>query len=154
MDLYTFISVLIIPFVILHFTLDYLSDSQITHSEIEIGIIQLLHHIVSVIQMCGFFVVPFIKVDINIMILLITINTVAHIGYLQNKGKCWIVSHVNKIINPNKPNRKWISNGCSYIKHYTRGGEWAYSDIINDSNYKMSASVNIAHLFSLLKYIC
>ena len=153
MDLYTFISVLIVPLVIIHFSIDYLGDSQITHSEVEIGIIQLLHHIVSVIQMCGLLVVPFMKVNINVMIVLISVSVVAQIGYLKNKGKCWIISHVNKIINHDKPNRKWISNACSYIKHYTRGGDWAYSDIVNDSNYKMSTFVNSSHLFSLLK-IC
>ena len=153
MDLYTFISVLIVPLVIFHFSLDYLSDSQIKHSEVQIGIIQLFHHLVSVIQMCGFFIVPFIKADINILITIITVSVVAQMGYLKNKGKCWVISHVNKIINPRKPNRKWISNLCSYIKSYTRGEDWTYSDIVNDCNYKMSSFINSSHLFSLLK-IC
>jgi hypothetical protein len=103
--------------------------------------------------MCGLIIVPFIKPDVSIMIVLISVSLIAQIGYLKNNGKCWIVSNVNKIINPNKPNRKWISNICSYIKHYIRGGDWAYSDIVNDSNYEISNLVNGSHLFSLLK-IC
>jgi len=153
MDLYNFISLVIIPLTLIHFLLDYLPDRDISHSEIEIGICQLFHHTISIIQMSGLFLVPFLNVNKSVFVVLVSVFLITHIGYLKNKGGCWLLRYTNRLINPNNPDRKWISNIYSYIKHYVRGESWAYSDIRNDNNFNNSKLICCSLLISMAKYI-
>ena len=53
-----------------------------------------------------------------------------HIGFLINDNVCWMTILINKLINKNKPLRKWRgADPLAYIKHYLRGDEWAYSNL-------------------------
>jgi len=153
MDLYNFISLVIIPLTLIHFLLDYLPDRDISHSEIKIGICQLFHHTISIIQMSGLFLVPFLNVKLSVLIVLVLTSLISHIGYLKNKGRCWLLRYTNRLINPKKPDRKWISNIYSYIKHYIRGESWAYSDIRNDNNFTNSKLISCSILISMIKYM-
>jgi hypothetical protein len=153
MDLYNFISLIVIPLTIIHFALDYLPDRDVTHSETKIGIIQLFHHLISVIQTSGLFIVPFLNVNKSVFILLVTVSLISHMGYLKNEGRCWLLRFTNRIINPKTPDRKWISNIYSYIKHYIRGESWAYSDIRSDNNFGNSRLISCSLLISMVKYI-
>jgi len=153
MELFDFISLIVIPITILQFSLDYLADSQITHSETIIGLCQTLHHLVGVCQITGLMIIPFVNPSFSIILLLVMLFVITHTGYLKNKGKCWLLHYSNCLINPNKPNRKWIANMDSYVKHYIRGESWAYSDIRNNPNFNASLLINISLIVIMVKYI-
>ena len=50
-------------------------------------------------------------------------------------------------------NRKWRGDFYSLLKHYTRGNDWAYSNIRNTENFKNILIMNSVHIFTLIKYL-
>ena len=148
-NLYEFISVIVIPFAILHFCIDYLSDRDITHSEVKIGIVQLLHHFILVTHVTGFTILPFIKTNLQTAVTVILISIIAQSGWLINKDYCWMLKVSNKLIDQKRPDRKWRGEIMSLIKHYLRNDNWAYSDIKHVDNFKNIIYMNIMHLFTL-----
>ena len=51
MIIYDLVALIIIPLVLVHFSIDYLSDSQISNNETIIGVLGIFHHLVLTIQM-------------------------------------------------------------------------------------------------------
>ncbi len=153
MDIYNFISVILLPITIIHFSLDYLSDSQITHSEVKIGISQYIHHLFGGMCILGIGLLPFLNPTIYLIILNITVCLIAQIGWLKNKDDCWLWAYTNKLINSKKPRRKWLSNIHLQLKKYTRGSEWAYSDVYNVNNTKTVLAMSLTQIFMLIKYL-
>jgi hypothetical protein len=153
MDLYTFISVVLLPITIFHFSLDYLSDSEITKSEVKIGISQYIHYFFGTMCYSGIAILPFLNPTLGLILLNITVSIVAQIGWLKNKEYCWLWSYTNKLINPNKPKRKWLSNIILQIKKYIRGDSWAYSEVKSVDNTKTVLAMTITQLFILIKYL-
>lgn len=153
MNLYEFISVIVVPFTILHFCIDYLSDRDITKSEVKIGITQLLHHFILVTHVTGFTLLPFFKCNLQTAVTVILVSIIAQIGWLINKDYCWMLTMTNKMINSERPARKWRGEIMSLIKHYLRNDNWAYSDIKHVDNFNNILYMNTMHLFTLFKLI-
>ena len=106
---------IVIVISLIHFSIDYLSDEQITSNETKIGILQIIHHLVITIQMFGIFVnnLPF-------KIIAILTSFAIQLGYLVNNDHCWLTTMVNKLINPDKPDRIWRVDLILQIKHPSR----------------------------------
>ena len=153
MNFYQYLSVIVLPVAILHFGLDFLTDKDIKTNTTKIGIYQFLHHIILVTHVSGFTILPFINPNINCLSIAILISVLAQAGWLVNHEYCWLLTFVNKQINPDKPNRKWRGEIHSLIKHYIRGDKWAYSDIKNMDNTFNVNMMNTVHLFTLI-YFC
>lgn len=151
MLVYDFIAVIILPLVLIHFTIDYLSDSQIIASETRIGILQFIHHLITKIAFVGSFFTLFLISDIKYISVGIIISIIAQIGFLKNNDYCWYTKMVNELIDPNKPNRKWRSDWGAFIRHYIRGDDWAYSDIWNSDITFEITIINIIYLIVLIK---
>jgi len=152
MDLYEFISLIVLPLSILHFSLDYLSDKNITKNEIKIGFLQFLHHFIAVSHAAGFMMLPFFKAKLSTIVYAILVSLSAQTGWLANNNSCWLLKYINCIINQDQPNRKWRGDLFSLVKHYTRGDDWAYSDIRNTENFQSILTMNGMHIFTLIKY--
>jgi len=146
--------IIMIPFIIFQFCLDYLSDPEITHSETKIGMYQLFHQLTATIWVWTFFL-PFMSSRLSVLCVCILTSIVVQIGNLVNKDYCWVTRNVNKIINPDKPNRKWVGGTIdSLMKKYTRGPEWAHSEIRTQPDNKLTTIlVNSVHLILLIKII-
>jgi hypothetical protein len=152
LGLYEYIGVLT-PFIIFNFCLDYLSDSQITQHETKIGMHQLFHHFIATILMCAF-TLPFFSPNLSIITLSIIVSIGVQAGHRVNKDYCWLTRRVNKMIDPQKPNRKWTGGDTgSLMKKYIRGDSWAYSDMGPQNNTLITFVTNIIHLFVLIKII-
>ena len=155
MIIYDLVALIIIPLVLVHFSIDYLSDSQISNNETKIGILQLFHHLVLTIQMVSilFSIIPVKKIPVGIIILGIIINIVIQAGYLINNDYCWLTKMVNELINPQKPNRKWLCDVVLQIKKYIRGKEWAYSDIRSTDQTGIVLFSNLSFILVLINSI-
>jgi hypothetical protein len=155
MDTYEYFSIIVI-FSLISFCVEFLSDSEITENELKLGFYDFLHHFFYNINLTGVLLIPFIKnPSLMILIILICTSIVVQSGYLYNNEYCWITRGVNKLINPDKPNRKWRAGFTSSINHYLRGDTWAYSDISPGSLDNTSPVLisNVVNVLILMKYI-
>ena len=154
MNTYDFVALIILPLVIIHFSIDYLSDSQITHNETKIGVLGIFHHLVLTIQMVSiiFAIIPG-TAPVGIIILGIIISIIVQAGYLINNDYCWVTRMVNELIDSQKPNRKWLCDIILQIKKYVRGDEWAYSDIRNVDQTGIVILSNLSFIIVLIKII-
>ena len=151
MELYEYVSVILVPLILFHFCLDYLSDRDIVKDETKIGIIQFFHHTVCTIYMAGITILPFISGSLSIITMTIIVSIITQIGYLINNEGCWVTSYVNKIIT-GSDKRKWAGGDiCSLIKSYIRDPNWRYSDITYINNTNLVLIANIIHIIILLK---
>jgi hypothetical protein len=142
---------IITPLVLFTFSLDYLSDSQITDSETKIGIFQFIHHIIVTIILSTF-ALPFLSPKLSVITLSIIVSIIVQIGYRVNKDYCWWTRMVNVMINPDKPKRKWTGGDIeSLMKRYVRGDSWTYSDMGPQNNNTLVILLNLIHLFVLIK---
>jgi hypothetical protein len=132
--------------------IDFLSDSKITDNEIKIGMLQYIHHLVSISHI-GIIVLLFFSKSMNMAIYSIIISMIVQVGWLINNDNCWYTTMVNKMIDPKQPNRKWRGEIGSFIKHYVRGDSWAYSDIYNTNMSTPAHITNVATIMYLLKVI-
>jgi len=149
---YEILALIHVPYSLIMWTLDFLSDKEITHSEVKIGALQYVHHLFGVFNMGVIFLLLFSK-SIKLSILTFIVIIVSQIGFLINNDSCWLLTLTNKAINPDRPNRKWRAEIGSLIKHYIRGDSWGYSDInvnINYSSVKFINTVMIIHLIKLI----
>lgn len=152
LDLYEYMCVLT-PFLLFTFSLDYLSDSQITHSETKIGAFQFFHHLVVTIILATS-ALPFMSSHLSVIVLSILVSLGVQVGYRINKDYCWLTRVVNKMIDPQKPKRKWTGGDIeSLMKKYVRGDSWAYSDMGPQNNNTLITVMNLIHLFVLIKII-
>jgi hypothetical protein len=72
---------------------------------------------------------PFIKAPKIVIILSILLYTLFQVLWKINNDHCLWTEMVNKIIDKDRPHRKWRASFPSFIHHYMRGDEWAYSNI-------------------------
>ena len=152
LNLYEYM-VILTPFIILNFCLDYLSDSEITHSETKLGICQFLHHIIASILTFTIFL-PFMSSKLTVVSVSIIVSLVTQVGFLINKDYCWLTRYVNGIINPENPNRKWTGGDIgSLIKKYLKSSEGAYTEMRQPNNFTVINTFNIIHLIVLIKII-
>ena len=152
MNLYEYTSLILVPFVVIHFSMDFLSDSQVSKDETKIGVLQFLHSIICSIFLNGMLVLPFIKGNIGILSITILVSIATQIGYLINNDFCWLTTLVNTIINPDNPKRKWVGGDISsLIKKYIRGDDWACSDIKYIENTKIVILTNTILIVKLLQ---
>jgi hypothetical protein len=144
---------IIIPLTIISFTIDFLSDGQITKNELKLGCLQFLHHLVShCTALCGIFFL-FITNSLIFYTICITLFLILQVGFLINNDYCWLTKLVNTTINKNNPLRKWMGSGWEYyIKHYIRGGTYAYSKMNRPGiDNKNIVILNIAIIIALIK---
>ena len=153
MKTYDFVALIILPLVLVHFSIDYLSDSQIITFETEIGILQLIHHLITKIAFVGSIFTLFLVDDIKYISLGVIILIIAQLGFVKNNDYCWYTKMVNELIDKNKPNRKWRSDWESFIRHYIRGKEWAYSDRFNNDATMEMTVVNVVYIVIFIKFI-
>ena len=145
---------IIIPLAIINFSFDYLSDGQVVKDELKIGIINFIHHIFAFCSVFfGFMFGMFFTNNPYFIIMTTLIFIGIHVGFLINDNICWMTILINKIINPEKPLRKWRgADPMAYIKHYIRGDEWGYSDIhVSKKDKYMLIVGNLAYLLLSLK---
>lgn len=155
MNTHTIITCIIVV-ALIFFSIDYLSDAQIQHSETKIGILQFIHHLLpSLIKVGGLLALAFgnQKSLMQIGALILFFGIVMQIGYLVNNDYCWYTRMVNRMVNKDHPKRKWRSNTYSLVKHYIRGDDWAYSDIYNVDNTVEVIIVNVLVLLIIIKYV-
>jgi hypothetical protein len=153
MKTYDFVALIILPLVLIQFSIDYLSDSQITTNETRIGILQLIHHLITKITFIGSIFTLFLVNDIKYISLGVIILIIVQLGFAKNNDHCWYTRMVNELIDKNKPNRKWRSDWESFIKHYIRGDKWAYSDRFNNDATMELTMVNIIYILIFIKLI-
>ena len=150
MEFYDFFSVVILPFTILHFSLDFLTDKDIKNNILKIGFYQFLHHLILVTHVSGFTLLPFMNGNLICITVAVLVSVIAQAGWLVNHDYCWLLTFINKQMNVG--NRKWRGEIHSLIKHYTRGDQWAYSDIKSMDNTFNVKLMNGVHLFMLYKF--
>ena len=149
---YEMFSLFFIPYSLMIWIIDFLSDKEINHDEFEIGVLGYIHHLIGVMTI-GIGFIPILTKSLSITIISIIALLVTQVGFLINNDWCWFLTLTNNKINPGRPDRKWRSEIVTLLKHYIRGDEWAYSDIthnINDSTIKVLNTVMIIHLIRLI----
>lgn len=153
MKLYDFVAIILIPVILFHFAIDYLSDENITKDETKIGFLQLLHYIfISIVFYTPFLSFLLIK-DLKYTILSIIILMVIQSGFLINRDRCWYTQMVNKMTNTSI-HRKWVSDIPSFIKYYIRGSEWANGELHPEFKYTYEMPViNMCYILILMKFI-
>jgi len=144
---------LIVPCTLFSFAIDFLSDDRIKKDEVKIGFLQLLHHFLAYLGLIGIILPFFFNVDFLILLVGVILNFGMHIGFLINKDSCWYTTIVNNIIDPAKPNIKWRCNLSSFIKHYIRGDQWAYSDIYTNNMIALCLQSHISFIILFVKII-
>jgi hypothetical protein len=151
---YELFAIFYIPCTFVKWIIEYLSDKDIVKDEVNIGIIQFFHHLISTICI----LLPIILIlskSLFIALLTVCISTIMQIGWLINNNYCFYTQCVNKTLNVRK-NRKWRIDIQSLIKHYIRGNEWAYLDMHHLGNKEKIFEcwyLNILLLLYLIKLI-
>jgi hypothetical protein len=149
---YELLSLFYIPSSLIFWAIDFLSDKNITENELKIGILQYVHHFIATILI--FVIIIFLtskSLIFTIVSILITLGV--QVGFLINDDYCFYTRMVNKELNPNIPDRKWRNDIESYIKHYIRGDDWAYSDIWNQDKTPAVIYGNVLLILQLIKLI-
>ena len=119
---------IIIPLTLINFSIDFLSDGQITKDELKLGCLQILHHLVSHSSALYGTAFLFVTNSLTFYTICITLFIILQAGLLINNDHCWLTKLVNTIIDKDNPLRKWRGAGWEYyIKHYIRGDSYAYS---------------------------
>lgn len=149
---YQLLSLIYIPYSLILFALDFLSDKNITENEVEIGVLQYIHHLFGIFNI-GVIILLFTSNSLVLTAVSIIINLIAQVGFLINGDYCWLLTLVNKKINSDIPNRKWRGELVSLIKHYIRGDDWAYSDIRNNDATPTVVFVNSIMFLQLMKLL-
>jgi hypothetical protein len=152
MNLYQLFALIIIPCTLCSFSIDFLSDKDITHSETKTGLFLLLHHLICTIQGSAILNL-FISNNIPLLIITCLITVIAQIGWIINKDHCFLTRFQNNLINSSRPFRKWRASVSMYLKHYIRGDEWAYADFTNYRNNQMVIVGNTIILIWCIKIL-
>ena len=122
--------IIVILLSLFNFAVDYLSNSLITHNERTIGIVTIIHHLMFGI-LTLFPLILFIKINNGVLLFLLFGIILGQLIWIINKDYCPITQFQNSMINKEYKNYKWIGSIPEFIMKYTRGNEWAYSDIRN-----------------------
>ena len=148
------ISCILLFVILIFFSIDYLSDNQITKDETKIGILIFFHHLFCVILGIGSILCLFCSKSLIMAFVIIAISTVIQTGFLKNNDYCWYTTMVNKMTNPTgSGNRKWRGDYEALLKHYIRGDSWGYSDIFKINQTQFVLFINIILIMFLLKIL-
>jgi hypothetical protein len=131
-------------------TVDFLSDSYIIKDETKLGIFQYIHHLAATIAFLG----PFINLftgNFMFYVVSIILSIIIQSGFLINDDYCWLTLIVNKCINKEQPKRKWRADLSSFVKHYTRGDSWAYSDMYKPDFTSGTLIINCVFIVGIIK---
>ena len=123
---YQMCSIFILPYVLVLFGFDFLTN-DFTHSFYKTGFLQLLHHIIGAFSVI--WIQFFLTNDITYFLVSYIVTFIILCGLYKNDGYCWYSIMINTIIDPSRPIKKWRSSPCHYLRHYLLGDEWAYGDI-------------------------
>ena len=151
MNLYEFVSVILVPYILITFSIEYLSNTLIEKDELKIGIWGMLHHLA---EKSGFLTLPIAAVlcnDMRYFMFAVFSNMLAQIGFLLNDDKCWMTRNSNILANPAFPNKKFLSTFDSFIKQYIRGDEWANGSFHPKQKY--TTTVTIFNIIIIIKFI-
>lgn len=118
-----------------NFAIDYLSNKLITHNELSVGIVTLIHHFTASI-LAFFPLILFININKGVLLFLLFGVILAQLMWVINKDYCFITQFQNTLINKEYKNYKWISSLPEFIMKYIRDEDWAYSDIRNINKIK------------------
>lgn len=146
------IIILITIYTLYNFAIDYLSNKLITHNELSIGIVTLLHHFTASI-LAFFPLILFVNVNKAILLFLLFGIILAQLMWVMNKDYCFITQFQNTLINKEYKNYKWISGVPEFIMKYIRDEGWAYSDIRNINRTKEIVIGNTILILYCLKMI-
>jgi hypothetical protein len=149
---YEILALFYIPYSLITWSIDFLSDKEITKNEFEIGSKQFLHHIISSI-LVGVLILLLTSRNISITILSIIITLGSQVGWLINNDYCFYTKYISTKINPDNPDRKWRNDFSSFIKHYLHGDSWAYSKIYNQDKTSAVIYGNVILTLQLIKII-
>jgi len=153
MNVYEFVSIFLVPFVLIKFIINFLSDNTITHSELKIGIHILLHHIAASVCFLGSVMALVLLNDLKYSIFVILIFMGTQVGFLINNDRCWYTKYTNMLADPERPDKRWVSSFFEFIKYYLRGDEWANGDM-RDTNFTTGVTfINMVLILILLKFI-
>jgi hypothetical protein len=102
---YEMMALFYIPISLICWTIDYLSDKQITKDETKIGILQYIHHLI----ISALNPIPLLFVSKSMLITVLTVITAigTQIGWLITNDECFYISMMNKLICPEMPRRKF-----------------------------------------------
>lgn len=154
MNVYEFISIVLLPYTLVTFIINYLSDIEIIDKELLIGVLQFVHHLLLSLLSVGPFSGILFGVKNIFFILLITLIFLgAQIGYIINNEYCFYTIFVNKLINLENPKRKFIGDLPFLIKKYIRGDEWAYSPINKINNDQTIIGINYLIILNVIRII-
>ena len=152
MKTYDIFALIVIPLTIFLFSIDYLSNKDIVHSEVKSGVFIALHHLLFVLTV-NVFLFAIINRDPKLLLINATINLISQVGWIINNDFCFITKFQNILINKNKPNRLWRGSPDLLLKHYFRGDEWAYKDYSEYKNDKIVLFGNIGVLIWCMNII-
>jgi len=145
------IASIVIPYVLLHFIIDYLSDSRIVKDELKLGILQFIHHFIAQV---GFFGILIPTNNIKYISGCFLCNICIQIGFLINKDRCWYTRMINKIIDPNQPDFIRFRNIYSaFIRHYIRGNSWGYSEAYFKNSTTVTSQVLQVTIFFIIVFL-
>ena len=143
---------LIFVFSIITFGVDYLSNKYITHSELKIGILNFLHHLIHNCMNC----IPlllFFNIDKYLLLVIGTLFVINNGLWIFNNDHCFLTEYVNTITDPETKYYKWRSSFTELIKHYIRGDSWGYSPINNYNRDTSLITMNVILIIISLKKI-
>jgi len=142
--------ILLFYFSLITFAFDFLSNKYIHSNETKIGILIFFHHLVfnvmSLIPLFLFTDPPLILITAFI----ISFN-IANALWIKNSDHCFLTEYINELIDPNTKYYKWRSSFSEFIKHYTRGDSWGYSNIKYYSQTQNCLIFNLIIIIILLK---
>ena len=115
--------------------------------------VQYLHHFAFTTNISGLIGTLFLSNSIPFVAWLMLGSMINQVGWLINDDHCWLTRYANGLIGTESKNRKWIAEISSLIKHYTRGDEWAYSEMRSVDRNEQVIISNGLLLLILIKII-
>ena len=152
MLVYDFFAVILVPIALIHFIIQFLSDSAIINDELKLGILNLIHHCIYVFNTSlplSLFLIKDIKFTI-----LSTFSLLCYlVGCLINNEECFYSKFVNTNINKHNPYKKWTYDISCFIAHYVRGEKWFNKSMSNPNKSltKINVLLTILQIFSIVK---
>ena len=142
--------ILLFYFSLITFAFDFLSNKYIKSNETKIGLLVFFHHLVyNVMSLIPLFL--FTDPSLILISAFIISFNIANALWIKNSDHCFLTEYINKLIDPNTKYYKWRSSFSEFIKHYTRGDSWGYSNINNYNKTQESLIFNLIMIIILLK---
>jgi len=142
--------ILLFYFSLITFGFDFLSNKYIKANETKIGLLVFFHHLVHNVML----LIPlFLFIDPSFVLItsLLVFFNIANALWIKNSDHCFLTEYINELIDPNTKYYKWRSSFSEFIKHYTRGDSWGYSNINNYNKTHNCLIFNLIIIIILLK---